>query len=103
MSQAANAVHRYDVAAARSRITERVVNGHACAHERPGFLGWQFIRNRGQRCRRRDHVFSVTTVEIDSGDFAIDAHGEIAALALGADKTMSAMPPHPDSLTFLPF
>ena len=63
----------------------------------------QFVGNCGQRRRRCDHVLGISAVEIDAGDFAFDAHGEIATLALFAHETMSAMPAYADALTFLPF
>src|SRR5205085_1985438 len=103
MSQAADTMHGHDFAGARTRIAKRVVNGDARAHERPCFLRWQFIWDRGQRCRRCDHILGISAVEIDAGDFAIDAHGEIAAPALCTDETMSAMPAYADALTFSPF
>src|SRR6266516_3756259 len=103
MSQSADAVHGHNFAAARPRIAERVIDRDARAHERPRFLGWQFIRNCGERGRRCDHVFGISAIEIEARDFAIDTHCEIAVPALRADETMSAMPPHADALTFLPF
>ena len=103
MSQSADAMHRDHVATARARIAERIVDGDARAHERPGFLGRQFVGNRRHRFRWCDHVFGISTVEIDAGDLTINAHGEISALALRANETMSAVPAHTDALTFLPF
>ena len=103
MSQSADAMHRDHVATARARIAERIVDGDARAHERPGFLGRQFVSNRRHRFRWCDHVFGISTVEIDAGDLTINAHGEISALALRANETMSAVPAHTDTLTFLPF
>src|SRR5439155_21549833 len=103
MSQSADAMHGHELAAARARVAQRVVDGNARAHERPRFLRWQFIRDGGQRCRRCDHVLGISAVEIEACDFAIDAHGEISALALCADEAMSAMPADADALTFLPF
>src|SRR5205814_2297169 len=102
MSQPADAVHRHNVATARTRIAERVVNGDARAHEWSCFFRRQLIRNQRHRRHRRDHVLSISAIEIDTGDFAIYAHGEIAAPALFADKTMPAVPAYADALTFLP-
>src|SRR4030095_10788211 len=94
---------RHHVAAARTRIAERVVDSDARAHQRACFLRRQFIGNRGQRWRRCDHVLGISAVEIDGGDFAIDAHCEIAAQALFAHETISAMPAYADALTLFPF
>src|SRR5438552_579621 len=99
MSEAADAVHRHHIPRARTRMTKRVVDGDARAHERPSFLRWQFIWNRGQHCCRRDHIIGISTVEIDACDLAINAHCEIAAPALFAHKTMSAVPAHADTMT----
>ena len=103
MPQSSNAVHRYQVAAPRARIAERVVDGDTRAHERPRFLRRQLIGNCGQRCRRGHHILGVPAVEIEACDFAVDAHRKIAAPALLAHETMSAMPAHANALTFLPF
>jgi len=44
----------------------------------------------------------ITTVKIDTGDFAIDAHSEVAAPALLAHKAMATMPTDAHSLTNCP-
>src|SRR5437899_11536659 len=103
MSQTADARHGDWLAGACARIAERVTDSNARAHERPCFLRQQFIGNRRQSCRRCDHLLGVPAVKIEACDFAIGAHCKIAALALCADETMSAVPPHADPLTFLPF
>ena len=68
----------------------------------PASSAGKFVGNRRQRGRRCNHVFGIAAVEIDTGDFAIHAHREIAAPALFADETMSAMPADANALTFLP-
>src|SRR5262245_47153319 len=83
-------------------MTQRVKHRNARAHKRPGFLGWQFLRNRCQRLLSRDHVFGVAAVEIDTGDFAIEAHRIIAAPTLFATEAMSAVPANANPLTFFP-
>src|SRR5207244_8418965 len=54
----------------------------------------------------RASLFPYTTlfrsIEVDAGDFSIDAHGKVATPALFAHKTMSAMPADTDALTFGP-
>jgi len=47
-------------------------------------------------------VRGITTVKVDPGDFAIDAHGEVTAPALLAHEAMAAMPTDADSLTNCP-
>src|SRR5260221_6031785 len=102
MSHPANTVHGYHVTATRTGIAERVVNGHARAHERSHFLCRQVVRNRGQRFRARDHVLGISAVGIEAGDFPINAHREITPPALCADETMSTMPANADALTSFP-
>src|ERR1700675_1834688 len=102
MSQSADAVDRDYVAAPRTRIAQRIVNGHTCAHERPRFFARQFIWNRRQRFRPRDHVFGIAAVVIEPGDLAIDAHHEITAPALVANEVVSGVPTDADALTFFP-
>src|SRR5207249_1058405 len=102
VSQSANAVHGHDVASPRARMAQRVEYGDARAHERPGFLRRQFIRNRRQRRRRRDHMLGIPAVEIDARDLAIGAHCEIAAPALFALEAMSTVPPDTDAPTLFP-
>src|SRR5439155_15667581 len=100
--QTANAVHGYDIAAARARIAQRVEDGNARAHEWPRVRRRQFIGNRRQCGCRRDHMLAVPAVEIDARDFAIDAHREITASTLFALKAMSTMPAHADALAVFP-
>src|SRR5437899_12918478 len=102
MAKPTDALHRDDVARARARIAQRVEHRNARAHERTGLFRRQFIRNRRHRFGGRNHVFGVTAVEIDAGDFAIDAHREIAAPPLRADETMPAMPAYTNALAFFP-
>jgi hypothetical protein len=47
-------------------------------------------------------VLGISAIEIEARDFAIDAHREIAAPAMFAHETMSAMPAYADALAFFP-
>ena len=102
MSQSADAMHRYQVAAARPGIAERVVDRDARAHERSCFLGRQLTCNQGHCFRRCDHVLGISAIEIEASDFAIHAHGEITTPTRFAYETMSAVPAYADALTFFP-
>src|SRR6185369_187246 len=102
VSKSADALHGDHLARSRARIPKRVENRNARAHERTRFLSGQFIWNRSQHCRRRNHVLGVPTVEVKPRDLSIDAHGEITAPAQVAYETVSAMPADADTLTFLP-
>src|SRR4051794_28661130 len=101
MSQSADAVYRHHVASARSGIAEGVEDGDAGAHERPGLFRRQFVGNQRHRFGSDDQIIGIAAVEIDPGDLAIDAHGEIPAPARFADETMPSVPAHTDALTFL--
>jgi hypothetical protein len=68
----------------------------------PASSAGQIVGNRGECRGRHDHMRGITTVKIDSGDFAIDAHGEVTAPALLAYEAMAAMPTDADSLTNCP-
>src|SRR5256885_2918290 len=83
-------------------MAERVEDRDASTHDRPSFFRRQFIGNHGQPRRRCDQIFRISAVEIEAGDFAIDAHGEIPAPARFTDETMSSMPAHPYAQTFAP-
>src|SRR2546430_15653535 len=103
MSQSSNAMYRYHVAAPRARISQRVVHGDACTHERSCSRRWQFVRNRCHCRRWRNHILGISAVKIDARNLAIDAHSEIAAPAQFADEIMSAMPAYAHALAFFPF
>src|SRR5215831_8582943 len=83
-------------------MAQGVKDSHACAHERSGFFGRQFVWNQRQRFRRRDHVLGVPTIEIDPGDLAIHTHCEIAAPASITNEVVTAVPANPDTIAFLP-
>ena len=83
-------------------MAQRVVDRHARAHERPRFLGRQCIRKRREGFRPCEHVLGIAAIEIDARDLAIDAHGEVPALALCADETMAAMPADAHALPWPP-
>src|SRR5207237_1027747 len=102
MSESADPLHGDDVTGTRTGIAQRVVNRHARAHKRPGFFRRQFIGNRRQRGRRCDHILGIAAIEIDTGDFAIDAHRKVTAPALYTDKIMPPVPADANALTFFP-
>jgi hypothetical protein len=83
-------------------MAQCVENCDARTHERSCFVRRHLIGNGRERRRRCDHVLGVTAVEIDTRDLTVDTHGEIAAPALFANETMSAVPANADALPFLP-
>jgi hypothetical protein len=102
MSESAYTVHSDNISRACARIPQRIKNCNSCAHEGPGFIGWQFFWDRGESFGAGDHVLGITAVEVDAGDFSIDAHREVTAPALFTNKTMPAMPTDTDALTNCP-
>src|SRR5205809_7614115 len=95
MAQSADAMHSDEFSGARARIPQRVEDRYACAHKRARLRRRQFIGNHCQRGNWCDHVLGIPTVEVDAGDFSIDAHREVTTSALFAHKTMSTMPTYP--------
>src|SRR5262249_27855484 len=102
VSQSADAVHCNDVSAPGAGIAQRVVDRNARTHERPSLLCRQIVWNCCESRSGRNHVLAVTSIEIDAGDLTIDAHGKVAAPAQFAHETVSTMPAHTHSLSFLP-
>src|SRR5262245_46588438 len=102
MAQSPNAVHRDDVSPARTRIAQSVENGDACTHERSGFFRRQIAGNRRQCSRGRNHVFLITAVKVDAGNFAFETHGKVAFSTLLAHEAVPTMPTDTNPLTSCP-
>src|SRR4051812_24436314 len=102
MTEPTDAMDRHEIAGPRAGIPKGIVDRYARAHERTDSLRRQIIGNQRPRFRSDDKVIGIAAVEIDPGDLAIDAHGEIAAPALVANKTVTAVPAYSDSLAFRP-
>src|SRR5215472_6641469 len=95
-------MYRHHVATARARIAQSVEDGYARTHEGTRLFGGNLIRNRGECGRGCNHVLGISTIEIETGDFAIDTHREISAAALLADEIMAAVPTDTDALPHSP-
>src|SRR5205814_3147120 len=102
MTKPTDAMDRHEIAAPRAGIPKGIVDRYARAHERTDFLRRQIIGDQRHRFRPDDQIIVIAAVEIDAGDFAIDAHGEIPAPALVANKAVTAVPAYSDSLAFRP-
>src|SRR5947207_20403 len=102
MTKPTDAMDRHQIAATRARVPKCVVDRYASTHERTDFLRRQIIGNHRYRFRAHDQVIGIAAVEIDSGNLALHAHGEIAAPALVANKAVTAVPAYSGSLTFRP-
>src|SRR5512132_84419 len=66
MAQPADTMNCDYVSGASTRVTQRVVNRDTGAHEWSGFLSRNFIGDRGERSRRGNHVFSVSSIEVNA-------------------------------------
>jgi hypothetical protein len=102
VTESTDALHRDNIASARTCVTQGVKNRNACTHKRSSLFSRQLIRDCCKRFRRDSHVFGVAAVEIDARDFAIRTHGEIAAAALVANKIVATVPSDSDAIAGLP-
>src|SRR5262245_6749565 len=99
MAETADALHRHDVASARTRIAQRVEGGDAGAQQRRGVDGIELIGDRCERLDRRDHVVGIAAVEVNAGNPEVAAGDEIAPPAAG---TRPATPPNQPTPTLWP-
>src|SRR6266851_4707046 len=102
MAKSADALHGDQIADARARIAERVKNRDAGTKQRRGFGGGEFVWNCGDRLGGGDHVFGVTAVVAEGGDFFVLAVDEIAAAAGIAGEIMTSVPSDADTLAGFP-
>src|SRR5207248_3928056 len=102
MTQSANALDCHRL----SRRSSRMPKGIECCDSRAkqwrSFFSFEPFRNRGNRFRRRNHVFGIAPVEADPGDLFKLAQNELSPPARITNKAMSAMPTHADSLPGFP-
>src|SRR5262245_64060152 len=83
-------------------MTERIEGRDAGAHERRRLGVRQPCRHASQRLDARDHVLGVPAVRADAADQLVPAGDEIAPAARLADEVVSAVPSHPDPVSWLP-
>src|SRR5262245_43399380 len=102
MAEPADALHRHDIARARARIAQRVEGGDACAEQRRGVDGIEFVGDRCERLDRRDHVVGIAAVEVNAGNPEVAASDEVAAPAAGTRPANAAEPADADSLARAP-
>src|SRR5262245_35318956 len=81
MAQAADSLHRDQIAWKRSAMAQRIVGCDARTQERRCFHGAQSIRQPYNRLGRRDHVLLITTVVTNTRNLEILAIPEISAAA----------------------
>jgi hypothetical protein len=102
MAKSANALHGDQIASARACVAKRIENRDAGAEQRRGFGGGEIFWDGGDRLGGRNHVFRVTAVVADGGNFLVLAENEIAAAAGVASETMTAVPSDADALAGFP-
>jgi hypothetical protein len=97
MAKSADALNGDQIASARARVAKRIENRDACAKQRRGLGRGDVVWDGCDRLGGRNHVFRVTAVVADGGNFLVLAENEIAAAAGIASETMTAVPPDSDA------
>jgi hypothetical protein len=83
-------------------VAKRIENRDAGTKQRRGLGGGEIIWDGGDGLGGRNHVFGVTAVMADAGNFSVLAENEIAAAAGIASETMAAVPSDADALAGFP-
>jgi hypothetical protein len=102
MAQAADALNGDQIAGVRARITQRIENRDAGTKQRGGLGGVKVVGDGGDGLGGCKHVFLVTAIVADAGDFFVLAVNEVASAAGIAGETMAAVPPDSDALAGFP-
>jgi hypothetical protein len=102
MAESADALHGYQIACARNRVAERVENCDAGTKQRRGLGGGEIVWNCGDRFGGCNHVFLVTSVVTDSGDFFLLAVNEVTAATGITSEIMTSVPSNADPLARFP-
>src|SRR5215213_9353517 len=102
MAQSTDAVNCDHISSPSTRVAQRVIDRNPGAHEWSRFFCRDFIRNRRQRRRRRNHVLSIAAIEVDPRDLSIKAHRKVATTTLFAHETMATMPADTNALILGP-
>jgi hypothetical protein len=102
MAKSADALNGDQIASARARIAERIENRNAGTKQRCGLGGGEIVWDGGDCLGGRHHVFRVTAVVADAGNFVELAENEIAAAAGIAGETMASVPSDADALARFP-
>src|SRR5262249_28309652 len=102
MPQAADALHGNKIARQRAAVAERVVGGDAGVEQRSRIGVSEAIWDRHQRFHWGKHVFLISAVVADAGNFHVPAVAEISTTAFAAGAVMPAMPADSDTLSCLP-
>src|SRR5208282_1938404 len=90
VSQAADALDRYQVPSSGRRVSKRIVSGEARTDEGCCFRCRQFVRNGSQRMLVHEHNLSVSTVVRHPRNALIKATDKIPPSARRATETRTA-------------
>jgi hypothetical protein len=102
MAKSTDALNGDQVAGARACVAKGVENCDAGTKQRRGFGGGEIVWDGSDRLGGRNHVFRVTAIMADAGNFVKRAANEIAAAAGIAGKTMASVPSNSDALSGFP-
>jgi len=102
VTQAADALHRHQIAGRRSGVAHRVEHGDAGAEQGRGFVRREIVRHGRDRFGRDHYVLRVTTIVADAGNFFELAEDELASTAGVAGEAMSAVPAYAHALAGFP-
>src|SRR5438105_3222017 len=102
VTQAADALNRYDIAGACATITKRVIDRDTGAHQRSGFIGGQIVRHKRDGFGRDDDILGIASVKVNAGNFLKLAVNKVAATAGVAGEAMAAVPADTNPLAGLP-
>ena len=95
-------LHGDQIASARAGVAKGIEDSDAGAKQRRGLGGGKVVWDGGDRLGGRNHVFRVTAIMADAGNFFELAVNEIAAAAGIAGETMAAVPSDADALAGFP-
>ena len=102
MSEAADALHRDQIAGACPGISQRIVDRNPGTQQGSGFVRGQIVWNQGDSFGGNKHVFLVASIKMEGCNLLVLTIDEIAAAAGFTREAMPAMPAHTNALGGLP-
>ena len=102
MTQAADALHRNQVAGPGPGMTHGIENCNPGAHQRRGVISGKVIGYGRDRFGGDHDILGVAAVVAEAGNLLELAKDKMAATTRVAGKAMSAVPAHTDPLSGLP-
>src|SRR5208282_4534041 len=92
----------YQMAGGGPGVAQGIENRDARTQQRRGFGCGEIVGDGGNRLGGRNHIFRITTVMADAGNFLVLAEIEIAAAAGIASEIMTSVPSDSDALAGFP-